>query len=246
MQTRSTLAASLFAHFVPAALAAQAALSGVVREDSSKRAVRGVEIVIQASNKIATTDTGGEFRLTGLAHGTHIVLVRAIGYRPIMLRAYLVTNDTLVVDLRIVKAPVQLAPLEVTASAVPPGLDAFEERRLAGFGKFVDWTTLRRSEHRRTSDLFREIQGVRIKYDRHGRPFLSSTRGDCPMQIYLNGIVIYKPTGGPGAMTPPIIDEWNISNLDGIEVYRGPSETPAIYGGTGGNCGTVLLWTRRK
>jgi hypothetical protein len=64
------------------------------------------------------------------------------------------------------------------------------------------------------------------------------------MQIYLNGI--RSSDSGPGATSPPIIDEWNISNLDGIEVYRGPSETPAMYGGTGGNCGTVLLWTRRK
>jgi len=141
---------------------------------------------------------------------------------------------------------VQLAPLEVTASAVPSGLADFEERRLDGFGKFIDWTTLRKSEHRRTSDLFREIQGVRINYDRHGRPYLAGGRSHCPMQVYLNGIVIYRPTSGPGAMSPPIIDEWNVSNLDGIEVYRGPAETPSQYGGPGGNCGTVLLWTRRK
>ena len=237
---------SLLAAFVltaPLPLSAQAALTGVVREDSSKRAVQGVEIVIQAIDRRATTDTAGQFVLGGLTHGEHIVLVRAIGYRPVLLRAYLVTNDTLVVDLRIVKAVVQLAPLEVTASAVPPGLDDFEARRLAGFGKFVDWTTLRKSEHRRTSDLFREIQGVRINYDRHGRPYLAGGRSHCPMQVYLNGIVIYKPSTG---MTPPIIDEWNPSNLDGIEVYRGPSETPSQYGGTGSNCGTVLLWSRRK
>lgn len=231
--------------FAPSALVSQAALSGTVHEDTSKSGLAGVEVVIQALDRKATTDSAGRFVLGGLAHGAHVVLVRAIGYRPIVLRAYLVTNDTLEVELRITKAPVQLAPLEVTATAIPPGLDAFEERRLDGFGKFIDWTSLRKQDHRRTSDLFREIPGVRIRYDRNGQPYLASARENCPMQIYLNGVVIFKPTGGPGGGTPPTIDLWNVSEFDAIEIYRGPSETPMQFGGTGGNCGTVMLWTRR-
>ena len=227
-------------------LAGQAAISGTVREDSSKAAVAGVEVVVEALDRKWTTDSAGRFLMTGLAHGLHTVLIRSIGYQPIRLRAYLVTNDTLYVDLRIRKAVVELAPLEVTASAIPPGLDAFEERRLDGLGKFVDWTVLRRSEHRRLSDVLRDVQGVRIRHDEDGFPFVTNARDDCPMQVYLNGISIFKPMSGPGAAKPPSIDFWNPAALDGIEIYRGPSETPAMYGGHGAKCGTLLLWTRRK
>lgn len=227
---------------LPSLLTAQAALRGSVREDSTKYAVQGVEIVIDAAGKKATTDTAGRFVLGGLAHGEHRVLVRAIGYRPIVLRAYLITNDTLEVDLRIFKAAVNLAPLEVTASAIPPGLDGFEERRQLGFGRFIDWTVLRKSEHRRVTDLFREVPGVRIRYNDRGEPFLESAREHCPMQVYFNGIEIYRRGG---ASTPPILDQWSVTDFDAIEVYRGASETPIMYGGTGGNCGTVMLWTRR-
>ena len=229
---------------VPSYLSAQAALTGVVR-DSSKTAVAGIEVVIQALDKKATTDTAGRFVLGGLAHGAHVVLVRGIAYQPILLRAYLVTNDTLEVDLTIRKAVVELAPLEVTVSAIPLGLDAFEERRLEGFGTFIDWTTLRKSEHRKLAELLRGVPGVRIRSNRYGQPYLSGARGNCPMQIYLNGVVIFKPTVGAGSSTPPVIDLWNISELDAIEVYRGPSETPMQFSGSGSGCGTVVLWSRR-
>ncbi len=226
---------------LPGLLSAQAALAGIVHEDTSKSGLAGVEVVIQALDRKATTDSAGRFVLGSLAHGAHVVLVRAIGYRPIVLRAYLVTNDTLEVELRITKAPVQLAPLEVTATAIPPGLDAFEERRLAGFGQFIDWTALRRQEQRRTSDLFRAIAGVRIRLNQFGQGYLTSARGGCPMRLFLDGIPL-----AAGSTGPPSIDLWSIADLDAIEVYRGPAETPMMFAGTGGSCGTVLLWTRRR
>ncbi|HKP27806.1 MAG TPA: carboxypeptidase-like regulatory domain-containing protein [Gemmatimonadales bacterium] len=223
-------------------LAAQAAITGVIKEDSSKAKVAGVEVIIQSLDKKATTDTAGRFTLAGLDHGIHIILVRGIGYQPIRLQAYLVTNDTLEVELSIRKSVVELAPLEVTASAVPSGLQEFEERRNSAMGEFIDWTRLRKEEFRRTSDMFRGIHGVRIGYDRNGQAFLTSSRGSCPMQIVLDGLAIYK-SGQPGG--PPSIDLWSIANLDAIEVYRGPSTTPMPYTGKGAGCGTVVLWTRR-
>jgi len=230
---------------LPEALSGQAALVGTIRDDSSKAPVAGVEVVIQALNKTSTTDSAGRFSLSGLAHGAHSVLVRSIGYRPIALRAYLVTNDTLEVDLKITKAPVVLPAIEVTATSIPPGLETFEERRLGGFGHFIDWTSLRKQDTRRTSDLFREIPGVRIRYDRSGQAYLVGSRGGtCAMQVYLDGLPIYKP-GTRASGPPPSIDLWSVDNLDAIEVYRGLAETPAQLTGAGANCGTVVLWTRR-
>jgi len=241
MQRSSILAATLLV--TTSRLAAQAAITGIIKEDSSKAKVAGVEIIIQSLDKKATTDTAGRFTMGGLAHGVHIILVRAIGYQPIRLQAYLVTNDTLEVELSIRKSIVELAPLEVTASAVPAGLREFEERRNLGMGEYIDWTRLRKEEFRRTSDMFRGVGGVRIRYDRSGQAFLSSSRGNCPMQIVLDGLSIYKP-GDQGA-GPPSIDLWSIVNLDAIEVYRGASTTPMPYAGKGAGCGTVILWTRR-
>ena len=227
---------------LPASLEAQATLTGTIRLDSSKIAVAGVEVVIQAADRKATTDAAGRFVLNGLAHGIHRVVVRSIGYRPIALRAYLVDNDTLDVTLFIRKSPVELAPLEVTASAIPVGLEDFERRRRGGFGSFVDWTTLRKEEFRRVSDIVRGMNGVHLRYDGRGLAYMSSMRANCAMAIFLDGVPIFS---GPGRGSPPVIDDWNISDLDAIEVYAGPSTTPSEFSGIGSKCGTALFWTRR-
>ena len=225
-------------------LSAQSAISGTVKEDSTKAPVPGVEVIVEGKDQKWTSDAAGRFLMTGLAQGFHTVLIRSIGYQPIRLRAYVVANDTLYIDLRIKKAVVELAPLEVTATSVPPGLQPFEERRLKGLGKFVDWTVLRNSGHRKLSDVLREVPGIRIRNDPNtGIWYLAGAREGCPMQLYLNGIMIWKP----GLGQPPLaVDSWNTTDLDAIEVYRGPAETPAMYEGNGGKCGTVLLWTRRQ
>lgn len=177
--------------------------------------------------------------MDGLPHGVRQVLFRAIGYQPILVRAYLVADDTLEIELAMKKSVQELAPLEVTASAVPVGLDGFEERRRAGFGTFIDWTSLRKEEHRRTTDLFYGLPGVRVQYDGHGRAYLVSTRirpgTTCSMRLLLNGTPIATRD----------IDSWRIENLDAIEVYRSGAEAPIEFGGTGGMCGTVILWSRR-
>ena len=240
MQRFGTLAAILLAG--TSRLAAQAAITGVIKEDSSKAKVIGAEVIIQSLDKKATTDTAGRFTLAGLAHGVHIILVRGIGYQPIRLQAYLVTNDTLEVELTMRKSVVELAPLEVTATAVPIGLQEFEERRNLGNGEFIDWTRIRKEDYRRTSDMFRGVSGVRIRYDRSGQAFLASSRNNCPMQVVLDGLSIYK-SGSPGG--PPSIDLWSLSGIDAIEVYRGESTTPMQYTGKGAGCGTVILWSRR-
>ena len=216
-------------------LAGQATITGVIREDSSKVGVAGVEVVIVALDRKALTDSIGRYIIGNLSHGFHNVLVRSIGYQPIMLRAYLVSDDTLEIDLSIRKSAFELAPLEVTASAVPIGLEGFEDRRRFGFGRFIDWTQLRKQEHRRTADLFDGIPGVRVQYDSHMRPYLVGTRKNCRMPVLYNGMHV-----GWNVL------ETSIANLDGIEVYRSALEAPVEYAGPKAKCGMAILWSRRR
>ena len=43
---------------------------------------------------------------------------------------------------------------------------------------------------------------------------------------------------------PPDIMPIMARELEAVEVYRGPSETPVEYQGTGSGCGVMMLWTR--
>jgi outer membrane receptor for ferrienterochelin and colicin len=185
--------------------------------------------------------------MTGLATGVHYILVRKIGYRPVQLRAILVADDTLEATVELNAAAVELAPIEVTVSAIPPGMDAYEERRKAGAGYFIGSRTLRQSEHRLLADIFRTVRGVSLQYGRGNKTILVNNRDRCPMQIYMDGIKIYESRSGAGrAVEPPDINLFSVAQLEAIEVYRGPAETPPQLSGTGGSCGTVVLWSRRR
>ncbi len=226
-------------------LHAQSAIAGVVVDDSTGAPVPAVEVVLQAANLRQTTDSAGKFVLGNLPPGLHLALLRKIGYRPVQLRVILVAEDTLTVSVKLQPAAVELAPIEVTASAVPPGMEAFEERRSRGEGQFIDSRVLRRSEHRLLSDLLRTVPGVALKYVGGGdRMFLVSRRVGCAMQIYFDGVKIFEPR--VGAAEPPDINQFGVTQLEAIEVYPGPAQTPPQLGGTGGKCGTVVLWSRRR
>ncbi len=49
----------------------------------------------------------------------------------------------------------------------------------------------------------------------------------------------------PSALLGSLLDE-KYRVLEGIEIYRGPAETPIRYQITNSACGVALLWTRES
>ena len=62
----------------------------------------------------------------------------------------------------------------------------------------------------------------------------------CYMSVYVDGVRIWAP----GTDDPPDFDRLRNNQYEGVEVYRGPSELPTQYQGTGAACGAILLWSR--
>jgi outer membrane cobalamin receptor len=112
---------------------------------------------------------------------------------------------------------------------------------MAGQGHFIDSRVLRQSEHRRLSELLRAVRGVRL-VPLGATKTVAMSRSNCPMSIWIDGIRSYQPARG---LPPPDINEFPIVQLEGVEIYRGPAETPLELGGTGQSCGAIVLWTRR-
>ncbi|MGQ0702662.1 MAG: hypothetical protein ACT4PM_05965, partial [Gemmatimonadales bacterium] len=146
--------------------------------------------------------------------------------------------------------------------------EGFEERRRMGFGKFIDSTVLRANEHRRVVDLLRGISGIRFVlrspscapggrtcappelWALSGRT--ARVGGECPATIMMDGNTIYEsndhrdPRTGVLLKPPP---HWNrefyVSEFEAIEVYRSAAELPIEFSGPSGQCGVIMLWTRR-
>ncbi len=226
---------------LPAPLAAQAVLTGRITGDSTKLPIPGVQVVLEKPATRAESNAEGRFTIGGIPWGIQTVTIRKIGYRPIRLRLIVAGNDTVEVDLRLQASAVELEPIEVTASTVRPGMEDYARRRIAGFGRFFDAKDLDRAEGRRLSEFLQAVPGVRV-VTRGPRSVLVSSRGNCPMAVWLDGLQL---SGGTRRVTQDI-NEFPISQLEAVEVYATGGETPGELMGSGsGSCGTVVLWTRR-
>lgn len=241
-------------------VAGQVTVTGVVREDGTQRSLPGVAVLIEGTKREVTTDHAGRYRLDAPA-GNRVALFRAIGLRPYRLRLHLIKGDSVTADVVMVReqAAQQLDPVVTTAHPTAPrgiGVEAFEERRRLGFGKFIDSTELRRAEHRRLTDLLRGIPGIRVVsfVENTNRPWdfewrvagrkASVDGSPCWMSVILDGAPIFRS----GSLSPPPDFRrgfFEVASLQAVEVYRSAAEVPLEYGGPGEQCGLLLLWTRR-
>jgi hypothetical protein len=121
-------------------------------------------------------------------------------------------------------------------------LAEFDSRRILGLGYFIVGGELRdRADNFPFGDyLTSRLPNLSLKTDRAGDQFLVSG-GGCPVSIYVDGAVVYKP-----GMSPNVEDFRNYKSEDyeGVEWYSGASTVPTEYGGTGATCGVLLLWRR--
>jgi hypothetical protein len=258
---------------MPALAEAQAVLTGVVREDSTKRGVAGVEVTIEGQSLAGTTDSTGRYAFV-VANGTRIANFRMPGYRPVRVRVSM-KGDTVRADAMLVRASTtQLDPVLVNAPTrvATAGRDGFEERRQSGFGKFIDSVALRARESRVLSDVLRELAGVRfidfreppssVVEVRAIDPLTPITRTyeteqtgtrmhipgnpPCFVSVFYDGTTIFRSERGTRmGKAPDFSRDFSIASLESIEYYRRPSEVPAQFGGANANCGALVLWSRR-
>jgi len=237
----------------------QAVIAGTVREDSTGRPLPGVEVVIDNGARRAVTDLSGRYAVGGLSRGSHVALFRLVGFRAVRQALEVGNVDTAWVNPLLVPAAVTLPEVEVRVEEEAlrgSFLEGFKERRRMGFGKFIDSTVLRQTEHLRLSDVLRRHTPVKLTPGRFGELWAESTRkpgpnGErCWMQVVLDGAILFRPAwDGPGKgdvlKRPDLSRDLSVSDLEAVEVYQSAAGTPAEFNNASAACGTIVLWTRQ-
>ena len=226
------------------ALPAQTVLKGTVRADGSGLPLAGIEVILVGSDRHTVSDTLGRYSLVGAPRGRRMLLFRAVGYRPVQEWVLLGTEDTVWANATMLAAAKQLSPITVTERPAAPrgmGVEAFEERRRMGFGKFIDSAELRRSEHLGLVDLLRRLPGIEfVGAGRHWYAASARKHGPdgtkCLMDVILDGVPINSP---------PDLSWFEPWSLQAVEVYRSAAEVPIEFGGASAACGVLVLWTKR-
>jgi CarboxypepD_reg-like domain len=212
------------------------AVSGHLIDGHTREGIRGAQVEI-AGAQLASTDTAGDFTLTGLAPGSKTVTIKAIGYAPATWRFTLKPRHVL-------KHTFELDPLAVELpEVVVKGKTPLAERRFADFerrrhhsmGYFLTQEQIERSGAASLVDVLVTVRGVeQVCLTNDCVAKMVRSPPGCYPQYYLDG---NESTSYFARLTPP-------HDVKGVEIYRGSSETPGEFQGSNSGCGVIAIWTK--
>ncbi len=181
----------------------------------------------------------GEFVLADVPPGERQLEVRRLGYAPLTYRIDLTPGITTEVEVGLVPAPVEMAPIVATAErSLRLEIKGFYERRhwgeLLGLGEFFTVEDIERWRPARMTHFIMNntMLGSGLTNRRMSSGFSSIM---CPVNVLVDGISV-------------AIDDLNNVVLPievgAVEVYRGAAQLPARFAGSDSRCGVVAIWTR--
>ncbi|MFQ5678915.1 MAG: carboxypeptidase-like regulatory domain-containing protein [Gemmatimonadota bacterium] len=216
-----------------------ARLVGQVVSALTGKPIGGAVVSLQRSGLGAVTDSSGNFAIPKTLAGQDTVEVRYIGFEDSFMPLYLEPDLITRVVLLLSPTVVRLADLKVEVERKPFNiLSGFEERKARGMGYFFDLDDIQRRAPRYTSDLLRQVPGLRVGPNQFGKAQIVSGRSGilCTPAVFLDGI----------NMPEFEVDEIIATDLGAVEVYRGASELPPMFASAAASgCGAIVIWTRR-
>ena len=234
----------------PASRSGTSSVSGVVT-GAEGRPLRDAMVVLLGVAGSARTDSAGEFRIASLPAGSHTIEVRRLGFVPSHATVHLRPAQTARVALRLTQPVVLLDSVRVLTDRVirVDQTRGFEERRKREHGVFIDRREIERRAATETADLLRGIPGVGERFTQtagtmavsdRGAKSIYGDKGVCATTVYLDGLLIPETLNGATDL-----DRWiKPREIEAIEVYAGPSQTPPEFNRPVSACGVILIWSR--
>lgn len=226
-----------------ASLGAQTASFRARVLDSLRAPVNGAEVSIPSLKRAERTDSLGNVFIGNLPEGKIEIAVRHLNYFAEHFFVELRNQEVVSVEVELTGRAAQLEGVSVTASR-HPFFQGFEQRKARGIGTFITREQIDDRHTTTTSDLFRTVPMVRLVRAGNGMGIrfpqqLTARRSP----TYCNPLIWVDGQAAPGLE----IDDIVATDIHAIEIYRGPSTTPAQFVTTNSApCGTVVIWTRRK
>jgi hypothetical protein len=211
---------------------------GKVLDQQSQLPLNGATVSLLGTRIQTATDSAGRFTHAGLAGGTYLLEVRAIGYG--VTSWLLRLRDGEVVDYIFEVAPlgVDIDPIVIEGRQSFAGrrLREFEERRRGGRGVFITEDQIQTRNAATMADLLRGVPGVRLNC-RSGNCTAQMTRGArgvCAADWVIDGMPATM-SATPALPTVGII---------AVEIYRSPGEVPSEFLKSDSQCGVIAIWTK--
>jgi hypothetical protein len=206
---------------------------GTVFDQETGNTVRDAEISIEPFDRTVSTNRSGQYAFDELSIGAVRLTTTRLGYKTRVDTLAVLPGMTLRKELYLVPEALELEPLFVEAQVLNRYLESNGFYRRVDQGLGTQWTRADIDERNPvyTTDMFNTVPGVRKGRDRFGTVVLQSTRDNCALTTYLDGM-----------RTPGFdLDTYPPDYIEAIEIYRGQQVPPEYRD----SCGVVLVWTRR-
>jgi carboxypeptidase family protein/TonB-dependent receptor-like protein len=214
-------------------------LSGTLADHGTGRPIEGALVELLGLGQ-RLTDRQGYFLFEDVPTGPFRVETRMVGYADRTESVTIQQGQTTVLRIGMAVDPIELEPIDVEVrSRFLEEMGVYERMTRGSSGHIVARLEIeqRRSQH--LSDSFYAIPGLRVR--RNGRRTILVGRGDCPLDVFLDGIPVASEENDGLYDIDQIPPGW----VELAEVYAGAAATPVEYGLPGRHCGVVLIWTRR-
>lgn len=272
------VAAVSLAGILPASSGSAQTLMGRVLDEGTGDPVPGAYLELigvdgEAQMSRLADDAGG-FVFSNFPPGHYRIRGERLGYQETVSGFMgLDGGESVELEFRMAAEAIVMDPITVVASPRPwyehmkaPALWDYYERseylKTIGRGRFLGPEDLRNMSGMPVTLAVGTIPGMQAVSSEHsGNRFHLLGRRGCDALFFLNGMPVpLRPppsrgdtadvdfVPGPAPLEWFIDDFVNLSDVEAIEVYRGPSELPGEFHGFvgGGNCGAVVVWTKRN
>ncbi len=203
--------------------------------DGERRPLAGARISLVGTVHSSTTDARGTFQFPDLDPGRYVIQAAAIGYGTMSSALLVKEQETLDIEFEAQLEAVNLPELTVEERSNYGPAD-WIRRRAEGRGRYIARKAIEERHTSTVPDALRMVAGVRIE-----------CRGSLMCQVRM----ARSPRGcGPAYFMdgipadPAVVWLTPIGEIEGIEVYTGPAETPPELESAQARCGVIVLWTR--
>jgi hypothetical protein len=209
---------------------------GKIFDERTNEAMVDVLIFVDSVRHDIPVSGQGRFVLTKLNAGGHRIEVRALGYRPQVLQVTLTDGQVLERQFAMVFTGDKLPELTVEArnSKLLPRFADFEQRRHNGLGVYITRDEIKAKGYMNMGDALRTVQGVKV----------DCGVVECLIHMSRSAAGCYPTFYVDGRLARSFAESTPISDVQGIEVYRGAAEMPGEFSGAGAMCGVIVIWTR--
>ncbi len=202
--------------------------------------VAGARVQLLNIRKAQATDSVGRFRFPDLKPGSYRVEANLIGMSPLSALVTVNAGELKDIEFRTDSLGQLLPTIFVEGEPEPQVLrilSTFERRMAHGHGRYITRDAIEQRNPVKIMDMIRFLPGVRSDC----RGFVCQlrlnhdTRG-CSPAIFVDDQQTHIT----------VLDNTPPSAIEGVEVYRGPSETPPELNNETARCGgAIAIWTRR-